>query len=147
MLDCEWMDYLLLIYGIVVIEVLRSNSTKTTNQSRSRNCSRNHKSSTKQKGHRDVEQLSHADYVTTNVHSSQGESQLYIFEDNEAVIKMIIKGISPTHRVALDCLFDRINLDPKIQIKHVDTKNQLADMLTKGNFHTWWVGPSSSFIG
>ena len=33
-----------------------------------------------------------------------------------------------------DWLFDRINLDPKIQIKYIDTKNQLADMLTKGNF-------------
>ena len=39
-----------------------------------------------------------------------------------------------THRVGLDRLFDRINLDPKIEIKHIDTKNQLADMLTKGNF-------------
>ena len=65
---------------------------------------------------------------------------LYIFEDNEAVIKMIIKERSPamrhvsrTHRVALDSLFDRINLDTKIQIKYVDTKNQLADMLTKRN--------------
>ena len=69
------------------------------------------------------------------------EALLYIFEDNEAVIKMITKGRSPTvrhlsrtHRVALDCLFDRINLDPKIQIKYIDTKNQLADILTKGNF-------------
>ena len=64
-----------------------------------------------------------------------------IFEDNEAVIKMIIKGRSPamrhvsrTHRDALDWLFDRINLDPKIQIKYIDSKNQLTDMLTKGNF-------------
>ena len=30
-------------------------------------------------------------------------------------------------------LFDRIILDPKIQIKYVDTKNQLADILTKGS--------------
>ena len=30
--------------------------------------------------------------------------------------------------------FDRINLDSKIQIKYVDTQNQLADILTKGNF-------------
>ena len=66
---------------------------------------------------------------------------LYIFEDNEAVIKMIIKGRSPTvrhvsrtHRVALDWLFDRINCDPKIQIKYIDTKNQLADILTEANF-------------
>ena len=64
-----------------------------------------------------------------------------MFEDNEAVIKMIIKGRTPTmrhvsrtHRVALDWLFDRINLDTKIQIKYIDTKNQLADILTKGNF-------------
>ena len=64
-----------------------------------------------------------------------------MFEDKEAVIKMIIKGRSPTmrhvsrtHRVALDWLFDRINLDPKIQIKYINTKNQLADILTKGNF-------------
>ena len=34
----------------------------------------------------------------------------------------------------LDWLFDRINLDPKIQIKYIDTKNQLADILTRGNF-------------
>ena len=38
------------------------------------------------------------------------------------------------HRVALDLLFDRINLDPKMCIKYVDTKNQLADIQTKGNF-------------
>ena len=76
-----------------------------------------------------------------HTHSSQGESQLYIFEDNEAVIKMIIKGRSPTmrhvsrtHRVALDWLFDRISLEPKIQIKYVDTNDQLADMLTKVSF-------------
>ena len=57
------------------------------------------------------------------------------------MIKMIIKGRSPTmrhvsrtHRVALDWLFDQIKLDPKIQIKYIDTRNQLADILTKGNF-------------
>ena len=72
--------------------------------------------------------------MTTNAHSFQGETQLYIFEGNEAVIKMIIKGrsqmmrhVSRTHRVALDWLFGRRNLDPKIQIKHVDTKNKLAE--------------------
>ena len=45
-----------------------------------------------------------------------------------------MRHVSRTHRVALDWLFDRINLDPKIQIKYIDTKNQLADILTKGNF-------------
>ena len=45
-----------------------------------------------------------------------------------------MRHVSRTHRVALDWLFDLIKLDPKIQIKYIDTKNQLADMLTKGNF-------------
>ena len=65
---------------------------------------------------------------------------LNVFEDNEAVIKMTIKGRSPTmrhvsrtHRVALDWLFDRINLDSKIQIRYIDTKHQLSDILTKCN--------------
>ena len=81
------------------------------------------------------------DAVPSNVQSARQEALLYVFEDNEAVIKMIIKGRSPTerhvsrtHRVALDWLFDRINLDSKIQIRYIDTKNQLADILTKGNF-------------
>ena len=85
--------------------------------------------------------LNNVDRVPSNVQSSRQEALLHVFEDNEAVIKMIIKGrsrtmrhVSRTHRVALDWLFDRINLDPKIQIKYIDTKNQLADILTKGNF-------------
>ena len=45
-----------------------------------------------------------------------------------------MRHVSRTHRVALDWLFDRINLDSKIQIQYIDTKNQLADILTKGNF-------------
>ena len=79
--------------------------------------------------------LNHIDCVSSNVQFPHQEALLYVFEDNEAVIKMIIKGRSPTvrhvsrtHRVALDCL------DPKIQIKYIDTKNQLADILTKGCF-------------
>ena len=85
--------------------------------------------------------INNVDFISSNVHSSRQEALLYIFEDKEAVIKMIIKGRSPTmrhvsgtHRVALDWLFDRINLDPKIQIKYIDTKNQVADILTKENF-------------
>ena len=67
--------------------------------------------------------LNKMDYVHSNVQSSRQEALLYVFEDNEAVIKMIIMGRSPTtrhvsrtHRVALDWLFDRIKLDPKILI-------------------------------
>ena len=45
-----------------------------------------------------------------------------------------MRHVSRTHRAALDWLFDRINLDPRIQIKYIDTKNQLADILTEENF-------------
>ena len=64
--------------------------------------------------------LDNVDFISSNVNSSRQEALLYVFEDNEAVIKMIIKGrrptmrrVSRTHRVALDWLFDGINLDPK----------------------------------
>ena len=67
--------------------------------------------------------------------------KLYVFEDNEAVIKMIIKGRSPTmrhfsttHRVALDFFLTDSIWTTKFQIKYIDTKKQLADILTKGNF-------------
>ena len=74
-----------------------------------------HNTRLKNEGDRNVDQLSNQDHVTTNAHDSQGNAaQLYIFEDNEAVIKMIIEGRNPTmrhvsrtHRVALDWLFDR----------------------------------------
>ena len=58
--------------------------------------------------------------VPSNVQFSHQEALLYVFEDNEAAIKMIFKGRSPTmrhvsrtHSFALDWLFDQINLDPK----------------------------------
>ena len=77
------------------------------------------------------------------INSSHPEALLYVFEDNEAVIKMIIKGRSPTmrhvsrtHRVALDWLFDRINLDSKIQIKYIDTKKSTRRHTDQGKLHT-----------
>ena len=97
----------------------------------------------RKQSHGVINDLDNVDFIPSNVKSSHQEALLYVFEDNEAVIKMITKGRSPimrhvsrTHRVALDWLFDRVNLDPKIQIKYIDTKTQLADILTKGKFHT-----------
>ena len=62
--------------------------------------------------------LNSVDCVPSNAKFSRFGAMLYIFEDTDAVIKMIIKGRSPTmrhvsrtHRVALDWLFERINLD------------------------------------
>ena len=94
-----------------------------------------------QTSHNKIDAMKDIDSVPSKVQSARQEALLYVFDDSEAVIKMIMKSRSPTmrhvsrtHRVALDWLFDRINLDSKTQIKYIDTKNQLADILTKGNF-------------
>ena len=64
------------------------------------------------KHHESQGKINVMDSVPSNVQSSCQETLLYVFEDNEAVIKMIIKGRSPTmrhvsrtHRVALDWFF------------------------------------------
>ena len=96
-----------------------------------------HKLQMRKKSHGMIDDLDNVDFISSYVHSSRQEALLYIFEDNEAVIKMIMNGRSPTmrhvsrtHRVAPDWSFEKINLDPKIQIKYIDTNNQLADILT-----------------
>ena len=65
------------------------------------------------KPHKKTDVMKDIDAVPSNVQSARQEALLYVFEDNEAVIKMIMKGRSPamrhvsrTHRVALDWLFD-----------------------------------------
>ena len=126
-----------------VIEVFHS-SSNDTNKAKGResqgNLSRNttlHIENQNQTKHVNLD-LNNVDRVSSNVRSSRFGAVLHVFEDSEAVIKMIIKGRSPTmryasriHRVAPDCLFDRINVDTKIQIRYIDTKHQLADILTK----------------
>ena len=71
---------------------------------------------------------------------------MLVLEDNDAVIKMTLKGRSPnmrhvarTHRVDLDWLFERFQSDPGILIRYVNTLSQIADILTKGSFtsQTW----------
>ena len=82
-------------YGIV-IEVSRStdNTVKPNHDSIRETCARqNTKTKTPtDKRKQKVDQLSDVDYVPTDTHSSQGESQLYTFEDKEAAIEMTIKG-------------------------------------------------------
>ena len=39
-----------------------------------------------------INDLDIGDFIPSNVNSSHQEALLYVFEDNEAVIKMIIKG-------------------------------------------------------
>ena len=86
-------------------------------------------------------ELLHVDFVPSNAKCYHEGTKLYMCQDSEAVIKMRMKGRSPnlrhvsrTHRVAVDWLFDRIILYPKNRIRYVDSKNQLADILTRGQF-------------
>ena len=88
-----------------------------------------------------MESLLDVDSVPPTYPMSSGTMKLVVFEDNESVIKMVVKGRSPamghvsrTHRVDLDWLFERCRVDPSIKIRFVPTKAQLADMLTKGSF-------------
>ena len=99
----------------LIVAVLHGN-TYQSNQERGDP----HKSPTRKKIHGKIDDLDNVDFIYSNVHFSRKEALLKIFEDNEAVIRMIIKGRSPTmrhvsrtHRVALHWLFDRINLDPR----------------------------------
>ena len=45
-----------------------------------------------------IDMMKDIDSVLANVQSARQEALLYVVEDNEAVIKMIIKGRSPTMR-------------------------------------------------
>ena len=125
----------------LIVAVLHGNKYQS-NQERGNPCTNlvraaPHKLQMRKKFHGQNDDLDNIDFISSNVHSSRQEALLYVFEDNEAVIKIIIKGRSPTmrhvsrtHRVALHCLME--SFGP--QIKYIDTKNQPADILTEGNF-------------
>ena len=77
------------------------------------------------------------------------QSCLYmlICEDNEVVMKMVIKGrrphvrfVSRRHRVNLDGLFGRVNLESNISVKCVHTNQQIADYFNERFFPTLQVG-------
>ena len=126
----------------MVVEVLHSSFDQVQeNLNRVKQTRKHINVKTKNQNKKDNIDLNNVDYVASNAKLSLSSVMLYISEENEAVIKIIIKGKGPTmrhvfrtHRVALDWYFDRINLDPQIQIKYIDTEHQLQDMLTRGNF-------------
>ena len=76
----------------------------------------------RQKSHNKIDEVKDIDLVPSNVQSANGEALLYVFEDNEAVIKMIMKGRSPTmkhvsrtHRVAPDWLLIELISTPSFK--------------------------------
>ena len=94
-----------------------------------------------QKSQGKINMMENIDSVPSNVQSSRQEALLYVFEDNEAVIKMIIKGRSPTmrhvprtHRVALDWLIELI-WTPKSKLNASTPKNNLLTIFNQRKFH------------
>ena len=76
--------------------------------------------------------LNNVDYVPPSMPNHDYRAKLFILEDNDAVIKMCVKGRSPamrrvprTHRVDLDWVYERLLLDPAINIRYVGTKEQI----------------------
>ena len=64
-----------------------------------------------------------------------------IHEDNQAVLKLCRKGRSlqlrhlpRTHGIALDWMFERLQIDHFIKMQYVKTTHQLGDIFTKGRF-------------
>ena len=82
--------------------------------------------------------LDQIDHVSSNAKQSCRTALLTDFEDDEAVIQMIIprrnptmRHVSHTHCVTLDWLSDWNILVQMIQVRYVDTQSQLADILPK----------------
>ena len=85
--------------------------------------------------------LERVDYVPPTMPELDNIGELIIFEDNEACIRIVVKGRSPslrhinrTHRVDLDWVFERVKNDPGVSIKFCTTKEQMGDIFTKGSF-------------
>ena len=82
------------------------------------------------------------DFVPQNADASPRRTQLVLLQDNSAVISMCIKGRAPTlrhvlrvHKINLDFIFELMTRESKtIKIKYINTKLQVADLLTKGSF-------------
>ena len=106
------------------------------------NCDKDHGLNKRSPGMINV--LNNVDSVPSNVQFSHQEALLNVFEDNEAVIKMIIKGrrsptmrhVSRTHRVALDWLLDKINFGPQNPNQIHRHQKPFRRHANQGKFHT-----------
>ena len=93
-------------------------------------------------------QFKHTHVIPTDIDRA---GALYVFEDSEAVIKMIIKGrshtmrhVSRTHRVALDWLFHRIGPKYSHPLHRHQTPTRIH--VDHREFYKWWVEQSSSLV-
>ena len=123
--DVELRMYDIPALDFLIVAVLHRN-TYQSNQKRKHPYTnlvrvKSHKLPIRNKSHGMFDEIHIIDFNSSKMHSSRQEALLYIFENNEPAIKMIIKGRSPTmrhlprsRRVTLDWVFDGINLDSMI---------------------------------
>ena len=78
------------------------------NSSRDTTSNKHTQNQTKIPTQQDNFDLSNVDHVPSFANFSRVGAMLYIFEDNEAVIKMIIKGRCPTESLLFGCLTELI---------------------------------------
>ena len=99
--------------------------------------------------------LSNVDYVSPTLPPHQGHAKLIRLEDNDAVIKMLIKGrtnklrhVPRTHRINLDWSFEVLREDPGVNIKYINTKEQVADIFTKAylQYHNGGIWHSCAIL-
>ena len=118
-----------------MIEVLRSSQHGADG-----NGSRNHKSKPKQKGKRDVDQLSHVDYVTTDANSSHGESQFFIFPISRGVywsVTVVISAVSirvNADRLCVLCSGGGISSESRVNL---GTHAHLTCATTRSSHFSW----------
>ena len=83
--------------------------------------------------------LENIDWVPPSMPRLLGLARLIIGEDNDAVLKILIKGRNPTfrhvprtQRVDTDFIHD-VMKDKSVYALYINTKVQIADMFTKGS--------------
>ena len=118
--DWGWTEYPRLIYGIWSLFLLEKRIRVIKHVE---TCARTlkvraapHKLQKREKSDGMIDDPDNVDFISSNVHSFRKEILLYVFEDNEAVIKMIIKGRSlqwdmfpePTELFLICCLIESI---------------------------------------
>ena len=137
---CTWMVFLLLICGIRFLKYYMFFKTNQFSETYARR-SNLENASTQERRNTSTKTILNCPVWRSRFHKRKTfhfGALLYIFEDNEAVIKIIFPKteVRRPEPPVLAGPFFWIFLDPKIQIKYVDTKKQLADMSTKdSNFN------------
>ena len=91
--------------------------------------------------------LENIDYAPRHIFLPISNTKLYLMEENEEILNMVLTGRCPTmwrvhrtHRVDLDWLIERILKGGGVIIRYIGTKAQLADLLTKKTHLQFRIG-------